>query len=120
MIFIIEDDTAVLDLTKTILERNGYKTEAARSAKRALESFQGFHQDVALVIADVVLPDMRGPELVRRLLEIRPDLKVLFMSGYTDEILTDAFQNESFEVLRKPFTVEAMLAKVRAALGMAA
>lgn len=116
-VLIVEDDQAVLELTRTILNKAGLLAETASSTAQALERFRQAPRGFDLLLTDVILPDGRGPDLVRQALLLRPDLKVVFMSGYDDEAIVDAFQDLGFDLIRKPFGVDTLLERVRAALG---
>ena len=86
---IVEDEQAVRTLTRTILERAGYSVLDASTATDAEALFAQEAGGIDLVVTDIALPDGTGPALFKRLREKRPSLRVLYMSGYTDETLLD-------------------------------
>src|SRR5256885_4023930 len=100
-----------------MLERHGYTVLEAPDGETALR-LAGKHQGVIrLLLTDVVMPDVSGRQLADQLLELRPDMKVLFMSGYTDDaIVRHGVLKEGIAYLQKPFTPDTMARKVRAVL----
>ena len=109
-ILLVEDEETVRDLTRQALELNGYQVIAAAAPAEALELGDDVHYD--LLLTDVVMPQMRGGELARRLAEDRPGLKTLFMSGYPDgEALLGAEGPAAF--LQKPFSLGQLARTVR-------
>jgi len=114
VILLVEDETAVRSLTRRILERNGYAVLDAATGDEALEVFAREGDRVNLVLTDVVMPGLRGPELVAELEARRPGLPVLFMSGYADdELVRRGVFPEHVAFLKKPFTHADLLAIVR-------
>ena len=111
-IMLVEDDPRVRTATVGALEDLGYQPVACASGEEAMRAFAGTHFD--LVISDVIMPEMTGPELVRELRARRPDIAVLFVTGYVGEGETDDLVG--YELLRKPFTVSALASSVAAAL----
>ena len=115
-ILLVEDDAQVRNLGRTVLERNGYTVVEARSGAEALEFFTG-RTDIALLLTDVVMPHMGGAHVAARLLEMRPGLKVLYMSGYTDNaVVLHGVLHSRVAFLQKPLTPDALLTKVREVL----
>ena len=117
-ILIVEDEASVRKLAREILEQHGYKVLDAYSGREAL-SLAGRHRHpIHLMVTDVVLPDMHGPELVKRLSSLRPDMRVLYCSGYTDNaIVHHGVLDSETAFLQKPFTPQSLLRKVREVLG---
>ena len=116
-VLVVEDEPAVAGLVKQALELEGYQVLEARNGAAALRMFRKAGKDVDLILTDVVMPVMSGPELVARILESRPDLPALFMSGYTDDILDDhGFAIQDVHLLRKPFSTTQLVEKVRQAM----
>ena len=116
-ILVAEDSPQVLELTRTILEQSGYTVFTAPSGEKALEILAEKKKMIELLLTDVIMPEMNGPELFRRALEIRPDLKVLYMSGYTgNAILQHGFSEKEVHLIQKPFTLTTLTHKVREVL----
>jgi PAS domain S-box-containing protein len=116
-ILIVEDQPKVREVTRRALERMGYEVIAAGSPTEAEELFERSGKDVALLLADVVLPKRSGRELYERLVAEHPALKVLYMSGYTDNVIVrDGILEDGTPFLQKPFTPAALAAKVREVL----
>ena len=114
-ILLVEDETSVRDLTRRMLEESGYRVLSAANGMDALQLCATNLEQIDLMVTDVVMPRMRGVEVARRVARIRPSLRVLFMSGYTDNsIHADIAGSISF--LQKPFTLDELLGAVRTAL----
>ena len=114
-ILLVEDDDQVRAVALAILKKFGYVVIAARNGDEAQRHCEAHADRIHLLLTDVVMPGITGPELARRLQRIRPDMKVLCMSGYTDEddhSATSSLDTE-IEYLQKPFTVEALSLRVR-------
>ncbi len=103
-------------LIRGILERNGYRVLEARDAAQALKILGDSETGLDMVITDVVMPRMSGPELARRLARIDPAIKVLFISGHLGETIENQGLIENAELLAKPFTTDALVDKVRSML----
>ena len=113
-ILLVEDDVGVRGLTQDILEMNGYSVHTAINGRIALEFFKKLNSKIDLVITDVVMPEMNGPELVLSLRILRPELKVLFTSGYPDRALVhNGTLSAEFSFIQKPFTAAHFGNKVR-------
>lgn len=117
IILLVEDNDEVRNIAKLILETNGYKVLEADRARKAIEIFDTYEEAIHLVITDVVMPEMSGRELAEFLREKHQDVKVLFMSGYTDDaVLRHGIIAENEVFLHKPFSPIMLLEKVREAL----
>jgi len=113
-VLVVEDERIVRELIREILSWQGYEVLVASRGAEALEVSERQKGPIHLLITDVVMPGMTGPELARRLTARRPATKVLFMSGYTDDsILHHGVLEPGTEFLQKPFTAESLGAKVR-------
>jgi two-component system, cell cycle sensor histidine kinase and response regulator CckA len=101
-----------------ILRKRGYQVLEARDGRNAIEIAEQYPGSIGLLVTDVIMPRMGGRELSENLASLRPDLKVLFMSGYTDDQLLQrgVLQSGSGNFLEKPFTPEALANKVREVL----
>jgi PAS domain S-box-containing protein len=116
-ILLVEDEEAVRGLTLRILEKQGYRVIAAQHGREAMDIASREEGHIDLVLTDVVMPGMNGRGLVERLSGIRPRIKSLYMSGYTDDdIIRRGFIEPSKSFLQKPFTSDALLQTVRKVL----
>jgi len=117
-ILLVEDEEQVLGVARGILRRCGYHVLEARNAGEALLISEKHTQEIHLLLTDVVLPHMSGHELAERIQSQRPDAKILFMSGYTDEaIVQRGVLHSDLGFLQKPITPESLSRKVRDVLG---
>jgi len=116
-ILLVEDEEAVRGLTSRILEKQGYRVIPAQHGREAMDIATKEEGHIDLVLTDIVMPGMNGRGLVERLAGIRPHIKSLYMSGYTDDdIVRRGFIEPSKSFLQKPFTSEALLQTVRKVL----
>jgi len=115
-ILLVEDDEAMRSLTRQMLEEHGYRVVEAEDGKTALERVGSDHE-IDLTLTDVVMRGMSGPELVLRLTESHPEMKILYMSGYTGDLVSDRKADAGIALLEKPFTRASLLKTVHAALG---
>ncbi|MCC7011006.1 MAG: PAS domain-containing protein [Planctomycetes bacterium] len=113
-LLLVEDEASLQNVLGRSLEQLGYRVLAAGSAEVALELTLERLAEIDLVVTDIVLPKMGGPELVERLRSRRPNLPVLFMTGYApDEDFERVMDHEALQLLRKPFTPNDLARKVR-------
>jgi PAS domain S-box-containing protein len=116
-ILVVEDEDGVRQLLWKILTDHGHTVLEARHGRDALTVAGGYNHPIQLVLTDVVMPEMGAVELVDQLLAQRPDMKVLFTSGYTeDELLRRGISRQEAAFIQKPFTAEDMMRKVREVL----
>jgi len=121
LVLLVEDEASVRELLRELLETAGYSVLEASRPGEALRIAQARAEPIQLLITDVVMPEMTGPELARRLAEMRPGLRMLFLSGYTEGVVVDkGLLGEGAHFLQKPFTGEVLEAKVREVLDAAA
>ena len=111
-ILLVEDESALRDMTARMLEAAGYRVVTAQSGTDAIDLLREY-PETALVITDVVMPGMSGSELAQEVSARRPNLHVLFVSGYTDDKLGSVLTSHGANFLAKPFTVAALTRKVR-------
>lgn len=117
-ILIVEDEEAVLKLSKEMLEMLGYKVLAARETDQAIRFAEEFTGSIDLLLTDVVMPGMNGKELSDRIRSFKPGLRCLYMSGYTaDVIARQGILEKGLHFLPKPFSLKELSAKVRETLG---
>jgi CheY-like chemotaxis protein len=116
-ILLVEDEAAVRKFVRTMLERQGYTVVDAVDPAEALTLLRDRSQAVDLLLTDVIMPRMNGPELAEQAHAIRPDLPVLYMSGYTDRAirLQDRLGGEA-QFIQKPFTPASLGQKLRGLL----
>ncbi len=115
-VLLVEDDDAVRTLARKILKKAGYRVHEAAGGRSAIEVCAGEGGRIDLIVTDMIMPEMSGDELVRRLKEAFPGLKVLYMSGYGDKVHRRRWQGVEGSFLEKPFTSERLLSKVREVL----
>jgi two-component system, cell cycle sensor histidine kinase and response regulator CckA len=116
-ILLAEDEPALREITREILEEHGYVVIEAGSGDGALKRAEEYAGDIGLLLTDVVMPRMSGGELAERLTKLRPRLRVMFMSGYTDDaVVRHGVLTTSAAFIHKPFGVESLLAKIREVL----
>jgi len=117
-ILIVEDEDAVRDFMVRALRTLGYRTLEARSPSEAEKIGRQHAREIDLLLSDIVMPEMNGLELAKRLRNVRPDLPALFVSGYPKDAIPDRNIAEAdIELLLKPFTIEELCASLRRVLG---
>ncbi len=115
-VLLVEDEEGIREVARRILERHGYLVQTAASGAEALE-LAATGAPIELLLTDVIMPGMLGKELAERILERRPETRVLYMSGYASPMLgMTATVPPGMHLVEKPFTEQTLLAKVREAL----
>jgi len=116
-VLLAEDDQQVRHLTTAILERYGYQVIVAGNGQEALSALKKHKGPIDLLITDVIMPDMNGKELYNKLSKYYPETRVLYMSGYTDNVIAHhGVIDPGVNFIEKPFNVKALAAKVREVL----
>jgi len=116
-ILLVEDDAQLRQLSSSVLAHCGYKVLAAAGPEEGLAICKENHRDIRLLVTDVVMPRMNGRELAEQVLQISPNVKVLYMSGYTSNAIVHyGVLDPGLWFLPKPFTLSALVAKVREVL----
>ncbi len=116
-ILLVEDEPAILKMGKMMLERLGYRVLAAVTPGAALELAEKHAGEIHLLMTDVVMPEMNGRDLAKKLLSLYPDLKRLFMSGYTADVIAhQGVLDEGIHFIRKPFSKNELAVKIREVL----
>jgi CheY-like chemotaxis protein len=113
-ILLVEDEDQIRNVARGILQRNGYRVVECRNGGEALLICEQHQEAIDLLVTDVIMPRMNGPELAVRLATLRPKMKVLYMSGYTDGALVELASGTAF--LQKPLTPTTLTRKVREVL----
>jgi CheY-like chemotaxis protein len=116
-ILLVEDEPAILRMTTMMLERTGYKVLAASTPGAAIALAREHAGDIHLLMTDVVMPEMNGRDLAKNLLSLYPNLKRLFMSGYTANVIAHhGVLDEGVQFIQKPFAKQDLAVKVREVL----
>jgi two-component system cell cycle sensor histidine kinase/response regulator CckA len=117
-VLLVEDEDGVRNLVSNMLRGQGYTVYEAEHGWHALEVFSKYGSEIQLLLTDVIMPKMSGRELAERLKAKSPALKVVYMSGYTDDIVArEGVVFDNTILLHKPFTLEGLTRKLREALG---
>ena len=120
-VLLVEDEDAVRAFTRIVLQNHGYAVLEARHAGEALLLCEERREPIHLLLTDVVMPDMSGRQLAERLSKLQPGMKVLYVSGYTDDaIVRHGVVRDGLPFLPKPFAPEALARKVREVLDQSA
>jgi len=115
-VLVVEDEPAVRALAKVVLERQGYMVLVAENGAAALDVVTRDPRPIHVLLTDLVMPEMNGRELASRVAVLRPAIKVVFMSGYTADVLTGFDLKAGQAFISKPFSEKALAAKLREAL----
>ena len=113
-ILFVEDDDLVRKLNLKILTQLGYEVIHAENGKSAIETAESYEGEIALLITDVIMPEMNGEELASRILQIQPGIKVLFTSGYTEDVISPyGVLDEGIHFIGKPYKPQQLAEKIR-------
>ncbi len=113
-ILLVEDESRILEMTKEILEKLGYNVLIANSPHQSLELIDQYAKAIDLLLTDVVLPEMNGKELAHHIQKKHPDMHVLFMSGYTANVIVhNGVLDEGINFIQKPFSIGDLTSKIR-------
>jgi PAS domain S-box-containing protein len=116
-VLIVDDEEGLREVARRILTRNGYAVLVARSGNEAMEIAAAYEGAIDLILTDVIMPTMQGPAVAREVKQLRPDIKVLFMSGHARPVLeAEAVLGTNFQLVEKPFDQTMLLGHVRRAL----
>jgi two-component system cell cycle sensor histidine kinase/response regulator CckA len=116
-VLIVEDDDSLRKMTRTILKQFGYEVLTAEEGEDALKVSKEHDGPIHLLVTDVVMPGIGGRDLAERLQSVRPEVKVIFMSGYTDNaIVRHGILNQGVNFIQKPFASKSLARKVREVL----
>ena len=113
-ILIVDDDDAILHLTKLMLEKDGLEIVTAESGQRAVDLFQFGFEDISIVLLDIAIPGMGGEKTFRQLREIRKDIPIIVCSGLGEENVIQSFiQQGCVGFLQKPFNFDKLIEMIR-------
>ncbi len=115
-ILVVEDDETMCDCISGLLVYHNYEVFSTNLAEDALEFFEESNANIELLLTDLILPKMRGSELAERLLKKNPDMKVIYMTGYSEEVYSQFNLPEGATVLKKPFSLKGALSAVQSLL----
>lgn len=118
-ILVVEDDETMCDCISGLLGLYNYQVYSTNRAEDALDFFEESHEEIKLLITDLILPKMRGSDLADRLLKKNPSMKVIIMTGYSEELLSQFDIPNQAAVLKKPFALKAVLSTVQRLLASA-
>lgn len=118
-ILVVDDDLSVLGVIKVMLESGNYNILLAHSAELALRFVEREDLAIDLMLTDVMMPEVSGPDLAEKVLAIRPNIKVLFMSGFTDsEVVRVKVLDRALGFLPKPFTSDGLVDRIESVLNV--
>jgi CheY-like chemotaxis protein len=112
-VLLVEDEDIVRDLARRVLERSGYTVLACADGTAAVEVAESHEGTIDLLLTDVVMPGLRGYEVAAKVVETRPEIKVLYMSGYAEEALVGNPLVGGGDLIEKPFAIDALTQRVR-------
>lgn len=116
-ILIVEDNNEALTMAKDLLENQGYEILTAGNGEEALSKIKGYDGHLDLLLTDVVLPEINGKQLYQELVEKFPDLKLIYMSGYTDQVISQhGIIDQDINFIPKPYTIKKLIHEVRRVL----
>jgi CheY-like chemotaxis protein len=115
-ILLVEDEDVVRELARRVLERQGYTVLTCANGGEAIEVAETDDRRIDLLLTDVVMPGLRGYEVAQRVAASRPEIKILYMSGYAEDALVGRAQINGSALIEKPFAIDALAKRVREAL----
>jgi DNA-binding NtrC family response regulator len=116
-ILVVEDEPSILSMTVQMLNRQGYAALGAATPGEALRYAREHAGDIDLLMTDVIMPEMHGRDLAKKMLALYPGIKRLFMSGYTANVIAEhGMLEEGFNFIQKPFSMKELGDKIRSIL----
>ncbi len=119
-ILLVEDEPSILRMTRMMLEKKGYTVLSAATPSEAVEKAKNHSGAIELLMTDVVMPEMNGRDLAGQITDLYPDIRLLFMSGYTANVIAhQGILDDGVSFIQKPFSMADMTVKIRELLDMA-
>ena len=115
-VLLAEDDDGVRAYTRLVLQDHGYRVIEARHGVEALDLCERHAGSIELLVTDVIMPNLNGRETAARLQSVRPRMRVLYLSGYSDDVVRNGRSDVDCQFLQKPFTPNELARKVRVVL----
>ena len=113
-ILLVEDEELVRCFTRTVLENNGYTVIEAAGGREALAAMESREREVSMLVTDVVMPHMSGRDLAQAVSRSHPTVKVLYVSGYSENVIIhQGVVDPGVDLIQKPFDIHELLGKVR-------
>jgi PAS domain S-box-containing protein len=113
-ILLVEDEPSILRMTRTMLERKGYTVLSAATPSEAMEKAKNFSGSIELIVTDVIMPEMNGRDLAEKMTTFYPEIKRLFMSGYTSNVIAHkGVLDNGMAFIQKPFSIKELAEKIR-------
>jgi two-component system, cell cycle sensor histidine kinase and response regulator CckA len=116
VILVVEDADTIRKMVCAMLGQSGYRCLDAGDGEEALVMVEKAEEPIDLVLTDIIMPRMGGPELARKLAALRPDLRIMFMSGFSQDPIVRTLERSPSIFLAKPFTASTLMEKVRTTL----
>jgi two-component system, cell cycle sensor histidine kinase and response regulator CckA len=117
-VLLVEDEESLRELIREILQASGYEVLEAEDPMKAIETVERHEGAIHLLLTDILMPGMNGPVLAQRVRDRRPDIRVVYMSGHTeDSVAQSGLVEPGALLISKPFTQESLARKLREALG---
>lgn len=116
-ILLVEDDELVMEMTRNLLEVNGYRVISTYLPEKAIEYVRNRVGTIDLLLSDVIMPQMNGPEMLAKIHHVKPELPALFMSGYASEVIGNTEVCAKRLFIQKPFRSSQLIACIQSMLG---
>jgi two-component system, cell cycle sensor histidine kinase and response regulator CckA len=112
-VFVVDDEEIIRDMTTDMLTDMGYNVITAEDGLAAVTTFELSHQDIDVVLLDMILPGMTGEEIFGKLQQIKPEIKVIFSSGFSiEEVPQELFVHDTTDFIEKPYRIHDLLDKI--------
>jgi hypothetical protein len=116
-VLLVDDEESLRNVVVDLLSQLGYRMLSAASGPEALALAEGYSGKIDLLLTDVVMDPLPGPALAQKLAHMRPEMKVIFISGYADSLAPDGVLKPGTVLVNKPFSIKILSAKLREVLG---